>query len=321
MSFVKSEKEDVVHMSELMFQELLNRGNKLAMVPVSRLQDIKEDIEELKKNNTLNSFQHCIIDNIYQLDLPETDFKILSILLVATPSPAMTNIRFHWEGKNRTFPIPATYTDYISLPKQLGKYLNEELNPEGYHAVFAPRLPRKLLAVRSGLGIYGRNNICYVDGMGSFLNISPFYTDIRCTNDAWYDIRQMDVCKDCKACVKNCPTGAIKEEGTLIDTDRCLTFYNEAGGEYKFPEFIDPVSHNSVVGCMSCQNVCPKNKEYLNSIAGPYDFDEEETALLLKGAASENYPESLKKKVETLGITDYLSALPRNLKALLDIST
>jgi len=307
-------------MFESMCRELLNQGNKLVMVPVGRLQDIREDIEELKKNNTLNGFQHYIVENIYQLDLPETDFEIRSILLIATPSPAITNVRFQWEGEGRIFPIPATYTDYKSVPGQLEKYLNEALNPVGCHAVFAPCLPRKLLAVRSGLGAYGRNNICYVDGMGSFLHISPFFTDIKCTNDAWYDVRHMDECKDCRACVKNCPAGAIKEEGTLINTDRCLTFYNEAGGEYDFPEFIDQTFHNSVVGCVKCQNVCPKNREYLNGVAAVYDFNEEETALLLKGAAPENLPESLRQKIEALGIIDYLGALPRNLRALLGVS-
>ena len=160
-------------MFELMCQELINRGNKLAMIPVGRMKDIRDDIEELKKNTALNEFQYHIIDDIYQFDLPETDFEILSILLIATPSPAMTNVIFHWEGKSHVFPIPATYTDYKSLPKQLEKYLNEELRPDGYHAVFASYLPRKLLAVRSGLGLYGRNDICYVEGMGKF---SEYFT-------------------------------------------------------------------------------------------------------------------------------------------------
>jgi len=308
-------------MFEKMSRELLNRGNKLVMVPVGRLQDIRDDIEKLKKNYTLNSFQQYIFENIYQLDLPETDFEIRSIILIATPSPAITNVKFRWEGEDRFFPIPATYTDYKFVPEQLEKFLNDELNPEGYHAVFAPCLPRKLLAVRSGLGMYGRNNICYVDGMGSFLHISPFFTDMQCTNDVWYDIRHMDTCDDCKACVKNCPTGAIKEEGTIIDTDLCLTFFNEAGGEYGFPEFICQEFHNSVVGCMRCQDVCPKNKEYLNSVAAPYDFNEEETTLLLECTASENLPESLRQKIGALGISDYIGALPRNLKALLGVSS
>ena len=308
-------------MIELMRREMLKRGEKLTMIPVSRLQDIRQDIEDLKKRNTLNDFQQFIINKIYQLDLPKVDFEIKSILLVATPSPAMTNINLHWEGKSYIFPIPATYTDFISLPIQLGQYLNEMLNPKGYHAVFASSLPRKLLAVRSGLGIYGRNNICYVDGMGSFLNISTFYTDIPCTEDAWYDIRQMDSCRNCRACVNNCPTGAITEERTLIDTGRCLTFYNEAGEDCDFPEWIDMSAHNSIVGCMRCQSICPKNKEYLNNTVGLYDFDEAETALLLDGAPLEQFSAGMKQKLEALGITDYLGTLPRNLKVLLNIST
>jgi epoxyqueuosine reductase len=36
-------------------------------------------------------------------------------------------------------------------------------------------LPLKSLAVRSGLAAYGRNNVCYVPGMGSFLELVGLY--------------------------------------------------------------------------------------------------------------------------------------------------
>ena len=42
---------------------------------------------------------------------------------------------------------------------------NAFLNPRGYHVQYAPRLLRKLFAVRSGPRVYGRNNICYVEGI------------------------------------------------------------------------------------------------------------------------------------------------------------
>ena len=35
----------------------------------------------------------------------------------------------------------------------------------------------KLAAVRSGLAQYGRNNICYVEGMGSFFSFHAYLTD------------------------------------------------------------------------------------------------------------------------------------------------
>jgi epoxyqueuosine reductase len=302
----------------LVRQEISKHGEKAAVVPIERLQDIRQDIENLKARNNLNNFQRHIINKMYELDLPQTDFEIRSIILVASSSPSSIDVNFHWKGKRITLPIPATYTDYITAPNKTQQYLSEYLNPKGYNVIVAPRLPRKLLAVRSGLGSYGRNNICYVDGFGSFCNISPYYTDIPCTEDSWSEIRQMDTCETCKACMCNCPTSAIMDDRFLIDNERCLTCFNEWDSKYDFPEWIDPAAHNSVVGCLSCQVICPANKEYLCSTAEPYEFSEEETVSLIEGLPFEQFSGELRQKVQELGLNDFLCTLPRNLKVLFD---
>ena len=167
----------------LLSQELLNHGDKFTLVPVSRLHDIKQDIANLKAGESLNSFQTYIVNDLYGLDVPETDFEIRSIVIVASPKPLLARITFTWQGQKVPLTLPASYLNEVSGPLKVERYLNEFLNPKGYHVIYAPRLPRKLLAVRSGLGLYGRNNICYVAGMGSSPLLITCFSDMPCLED------------------------------------------------------------------------------------------------------------------------------------------
>lgn len=308
-------------MIELIKQEILKHGDKAKVVPIKCLGEIKQDIDDLKNSGYLNNFQKYIVSDLYILNLPDTDFEIRSIIIVASPSPSLAKITFNWKGKRIPLMLPASYIDKDTAPLRIEKYLNEFLNPRGHYIKYAPGLPRKLLAVRSGLGVYGRDNICYVEGMGSFLNLTPYFSDIQCIEDSWHAIRQMDLCKKCTACLENCPTVAITNDRFLINNERCLTYFNEGGGEWDFPEWIDPSSHNCIYGCLKCQMVCPKNNEYLDNVIEPVEFTEEETQILLEGKPLEQFSGELKQKVKELDMFGYLGVLPRNLKLLLNRET
>jgi len=177
-------------------------------------------------------------------------------------------------------------------------------------------LPEKLLAVRSGLGFYGRNNLCYVEGMGSFHQPAAFYTELPCNESTWRESRLMKKCKNCSVCLRSCPTGAITRERFLLHAERCITFHNERSGD--FPHWIEPHWHNCLVGCLHCQDVCPENKDFLGWIEEKGEFSEEETALLLKGKKSGQLPSSVLRKLEQLELAEYADFFPRNLGVLLD---
>jgi epoxyqueuosine reductase len=175
-------------------------------------------------------------------------------------------------------------------------------------------LPFKLLAIRSGLGKYGKNNICYVDGMGSFVRLEAFYTNYRFPSDDWQEKKMMERCAGCSLCQQNCPTHCIPSDRFLIHADHCLTYLNENEGE--FPAWVNPSSHNALVGCMRCQIVCPENKQFLHLKEQPIAFTEEETTLLLQKTSREQIPQTLAKKLVSLDIDEYYSVLGRNLSVL-----
>jgi epoxyqueuosine reductase len=307
-------------MLEVLKSEIAKQGDRAAIVPVHRLQNIRQDVENLKGREELNPFQHYIVNDLYSLEIPESDFEIRSIIAVASPSPAAIEILFTWQGESIPLRLPASYVDKDRSSVRIEAHLKASLSPQGYHVLCAPHLPRKLIAVRSGLGRYGRNNISYVEGLGSFLNLNLYFSDIPSVEDPWQDIRQMDICRTCQACLHHCPTAAIIPTRFLIDNERCLTYFNEAGREWNFPEWIDPASHHTLYGCLRCQMACPVNKPYSNTVTAPVEFTEEETAFLLEGRPFELFPEGFKQKVKMFEMIEYLGALPRNLGVLLKIA-
>jgi epoxyqueuosine reductase len=311
------EGEEGMGIIEFTKNKIIEQGNKATILSVNCLDKIKTDIEALKENETLNDFQNFIVNELYNFDFPETSFDISSIIMVAYPSkPA--NLTFNFENSKYIFKLPPAYIDKDSSLIEVETSLNKFLNPKGHYVKLGLTLPRKLLAVRSGLASYGRNNICYVEGMGSFLNIVPLYSNIPCTDGVLHDIRDMIQCQNCKICINACPTKAIKDNSFLIDNEKCLTYFNEEGKDFKFPDWINPSSHNSIYGCSICQDVCPVNKAYLKNLNEPFEFSEEETLLLLNGKPLELFSEELRNKVEDLNMLEYLGTLPRNLKVLIN---
>lgn len=297
--------------------EASRNGDRLGILPVERLRDIRQDVADLRATGELNSFQQFITTGIYQLDPPQLDFTIRSILVTVTPAPGALKLVFQHQGQPIVALLPVSYSNKGKSQSHSEAYLRAYLAPLGYHVYYAPQLPHKLTAVRSGLGRYGRNNLCYVEGFGSFLNLNTYYSDLPCASDPWQEIRSLEPCHTCQACRRACPTEAILPERFLIDNQRCLTYFNEAGGEYEFPDWIDPSAHHTLYGCLRCQMACPVNRPHLGGATQTMVFDEEETTCLMDRLPPERFPPRLVEKVAALEMGEYLGAIPRNLAALI----
>ncbi|HAA85103.1 MAG TPA: hypothetical protein DCE14_01985 [Kosmotogaceae bacterium] len=132
------------------------------------------------------------------------------------------------------------------------------MDSEGF-SVGRAALPEKLLAARTGLAGYGRNNITYVPKAGSYHRLVALYTDMPCEDYEWQSPSRLDECKNCSACIRSCPTGCIVEERFLINASRCLTYFNES--RRPFPSWVNSKWHNAIIGCLKCQMICPANPE------------------------------------------------------------
>jgi epoxyqueuosine reductase len=233
--------------------------------------------------------------------------------VVAVPQPKI-HVTFTWAGERVRFIIPPTYPER-KTEKEIRGLLTQVLEPAGYRVAEAV-LPKKLLAAQSGLAAYGKNNITYVPGMGSFYALVAAYSDLPPT-DGWREPQMMARCESCCACVRHCPVGAISSERFLLHAERCIAFHNEKPGDVPFPPQIDPSWHNCLVGCLHCQRVCPEDGEFWQWAQDGAEFSQEETLLLAEGVPVDQLPASTVGKLVRWDLDVYADVLPRNLNALL----
>jgi epoxyqueuosine reductase len=116
--------------------------------------------------------------------------------------------------------------------------------------------------------------------------------------------------------MKACPTAAVGSDRFLLHAERCLTFLNERSKD--FPDWLSPDWHNSLVGCMICQKVCPANKDVVKWIEAGATFDNAETDLILNGLPEERLPRETHEKLKRQGMMEYYNVLGRNLKTLIE---
>lgn len=286
---------------------------------VAHLKELQEDIDRLKRESKLSNhktFRSYLKDK--KFEIPESLPSARSLIVMAFFTKLML-VNFHLAGKKYEVMLPPQYyssglTEEILRDIVLKRIIKEP----GYKAERAFQVHLKLLAVRSGLGRYGRNNLCYVEGMGSLLTLIAYYTDYRFKEDNWTEIGMMEECRDCRICMSHCPSNCITEENFVIDAGKCLPLYNEIQGE--FPEWISADAHNALMGCMRCQLHCPANEEAIKLTGRLEEVTEEETEKILKGAPDEKLLKSLSSKLRNFYPTqskDSFPILTRNLKVLL----
>lgn len=291
--------------------QLQEHGLQGRVVPAHHVRDLQDEVEGRRGRGEFDDEFYRERLAFFSFQPPDELAAAASLIVVAIPRP-QTRVSFGWHGSTVALVLPPTYLRYREVARETGKWLADWLAPRGYHLAKA-KVPQKLLSVCSGLAEYGRNNITYVPGMGSFQQPVAWYSDLPPEEDTWRAPRMMERCQTCQACLLKCPTGAITADRFLLHAERCLVYHNERSGEHPFPAWIDPAAHNSVMGCMICQQYCPEDKPFLGWFEGDAEFSEEETALLLSGAKPEQLLPETKTKLERLELLDSLDALPRNL--------
>ena len=282
-------------------------GFRAALIPFSCIEQIKNIYRSYEESEnapfSAKSWFFCE-------QPPDITFKALSILIVAFQSQAGELILKH-RGNEISLPIPPTYLDDFTV-KRLVEVLGNVT--DGYMLKEVKSISLKLLAVLGGLGKYGRNALCYLEGFGSFCNFAAYYTDIPCENNTC-EPTFMDQCEACSLCADICPNNALGGR-MAIDTSRCLTMWNEHNGP--LPGWIMPDVHHAAVGCIRCQEVCPVNKAVQIQKKEALELSEEETEILLQ-SQSTGLPQELSKRLTDYGLWNmFISLAGRNAKLVIE---
>jgi epoxyqueuosine reductase len=301
---------DISEISRTIYSELERNGYKGRIVSAQRLSDLKEEIEVRHRTGIFD-------EDFYLERLAGSTFAVeeqlpgaRSLIITAAPQ-ARQRVGFCLKGRHYHFEVPPTYSNHTDAAVQ--SVLSRILAP--MFRLEPLSVPEKLLAARSGLARYGRNNIAYVDGMGSFHRLRAFVSDLPSIGDEWIEPEAVAQCDRCTACLSQCPTGAIASDRFVILAEKCLTFHNERPDA--FPDWIDLSWHNCLIGCMLCQSVCQVNKRFKNWFENTESFGEEETRLLAEGVSRERLPKTTTEKLQRLCLLEDLDMIERNLGVLL----
>ena len=120
-----------------------------------------------------------------------------------------------------------------------------------------PVLEREL-AVRAGLGAFGKNTMLLNEESGSWLLLGELFLSLELEPD----VAVTDLCGSCTQCLEACPTGALPSAYRL-DANRCISYWTI---EYRgiLPREIRSQLGGWVFGCDLCQEACPWNGDTLS---------------------------------------------------------
>ncbi len=295
---------------ELLNKEINRIGGKIKIVSVNILSEVKNEwdkcLGQLAKTNMYNK----MLKNYFDFSLAA---EIKSLIIIALPSPPCY-VELEWDSRKIEADIPPVYiyrNQQLATIKKIVSSIFAQYQLKSWPVV----LPKKILAAIGGFGKYGRNNLLYIEEMGSCHRLTVFGSDLLCDDKIELASKlRMDRCSRCGVCIKQCPTGALARDNERIEVDKCLTFYNEM--KDIMPQWLHDDWHHSLVGCTKCQEKCPENYGIWNR-RKVGRFSNEETQMVINTKPFEALDVPLQNKLAELNLNRYYGVLSRNIMLLL----
>jgi len=295
------------------------RGYRVATGPIAVLDEVRSSFERRRESGEIEAGFYR--DNLAGFTFLEGVIlkKQRSIILVAVPKPAHVLVFTIGEKKIETI-LPPTYVRYRKTFAEVRDDLAEALAGSGFHVELL-NAPLKALGNRLGLLSYGRNNVGYIEGLGSYFQLVGLVSDLPLTEGS-SSPRPAETllarCQKCRICAAACPTGAIEKERILLHAEKCYTLFSESPNP--IPENLKPPSPKCLIGCLRCQELCPEDKGLLrHENAASFDAEETQAFLGMKPAADGPATDRAQAKFRELGLTEGLPVFRRNLKRLLQL--
>jgi epoxyqueuosine reductase len=299
--------------SERVVEGLGRDGIRARFTSVAHLRSLQDHITNLLNAGSLDRGLYDEYLAGYEYRIPETFPEARSVVVAAVPSIPI-KVVFHRHDRDFETLVPPTYADAKEADEKVLNIMKMVDRDARFQRIY---LPLKTLAARTGLILYGRNNIGYVPEQGSFHRLTAFMTDIEVEEENWGEMGVLPACSSCRKCLEACPNHVISEDRFLVRAERCLTYLNERPSDQPFPGWVQENAHNALVGCMICQRVCPYDRKVLGDLGRGEVFSEEETALLLGGPCDEAMSIEVDRKLTKVGLDR--TVFPRNLEVLLSL--
>jgi len=291
------------------------RGYRVAWGPTEVVLRARAEIGARRESGELDAdFCRDQLEFLFETDDVRSDE---TVVVVAMPRPAH-RVGFDLGDTRFDALLPPTYLRY----QQTFEEVRQDLAANGLPGARVEHLtaPLKTVARMVGLVRYGRNNISYAEGIGSYIQLCGFITDAALPVAEKARVEGPELlpeCEDCTICRSACPTKAITEDRVLLRAERCITLANENPGVW--PESMPARAHHCLIGCLRCQRACPANPKLRIDDTGVC-FSADETRTLIDGnhPADSHAENGIRTKLAWLGQPGVEPVLGRNLRALLE---
>jgi epoxyqueuosine reductase len=144
--------------------------------------------------------------------------------------------------------------------------LKKFLQGLGMKVVYGPA-PARMAGARAGVTNYGKNCFAFANGAAaksSWIVNEPYLVDRELEYDS--PTMRLGCPEDCRKCQEACPTGALYAP-LKMDPRRCIAYHTYfTDGE--IPRDMRPKMGAWVYGCDLCQEVCPRNKSWMEKKKG-----------------------------------------------------
>ncbi len=293
------------------------KGYRIAFGGIAALAEAERDLNSRRAAGELDAaFDRSQLAS-FQFDSTDMAAAPTGIVLMAMPRPAHRLVFKLPIGTVETL-LPPTYLRYSLISEELRREVIAAI-PEWQGHLGILTAPLKAIASRLGLVQYGRNNVTYIAGLGSYYQLAGYATDVELHLDKDWQPQSPQLlkeCAKCKICRAICPTGAITEDRMLLHAERCLTLATEQAGALSAK--LPTKRYRCLFGCLECQRACPVNGGGPPIESAGITFSAAETAALLEpdGQHDGSVRRNVRRKLDVLHLTEE-SLIGRNLRALL----
>lgn len=216
----------------------------------------------------------------------------------------------HWGDPMARHPFPepapgalvgyiSAYAREIDYHRTGQRMLSELLGRlgEGVHGeatVDTKAVDERLFALAGGLGVMGANTLLRVPGRTNVrVFVGCLFVDVELP-EVIVEPKMPFLCRDCQSCIKNCPTGAIREN-LPMDARKCISYITIEKNDVLSQED-GALMGDWLFGCDDCTTVCPPRDKVDTRI--PVDLE-----WLLKSSAGEVRRRIRESAVAYAGVT------------------
>ena len=298
------------------------RGYEIAWGSASVLKDVNDEFDQLEDSGKFKADIYQELLSWLRLEDPKPFPNPETVFAIAVPRPTHKLVFELPDDRIETI-LPPTYVKHFETREAVRRDLSSSVFEDRYKTAIL-KAPLKALAARLGLVSYGRNNITYVPGMGSFFQLVGVITDavLPSNTNTPGKAKPCPECQKCKVCIKACPTEAIQEERFLLRGEKCFVRYSE--NQIPWPSWLLPKlekcfsAQTCLVGCLLCQLPCPMNKGRVQIEDAGVSFTAEETGkIIVKNTHGlDSLEDETREKIQSLGLTEF-QIIGRNLRELL----